>query len=211
MVTNTTYKWMLYGFIVLSVGVLTVYYSRTCAHTTPGTVIILNGPSGSGKTSIQKSFQHLMMPKLWIKLGIDSLFDGPLPDITLENLHYWQSSNPIRWVETTTDATNAPVITLFVGAEGQKVVHGMHSAIAAYAKQGCNVIVDYIAYNKEWVADLRNALTDIPAYWVKVNISLEELEKREAARGTSPKGHARSHYDSVHWDINYDFEVNSKR
>ena len=33
-----------------------------------GAVIILNGPSASGKSSIQKEFQALMMPKLWINL-----------------------------------------------------------------------------------------------------------------------------------------------
>ena len=67
-----------------------------------GTVIILNGPSVAGKSSIQKEFQNLMMQedKLWLKLGIDSLFDHPMPDITLENIEYWQSKNPIRWVET---------------------------------------------------------------------------------------------------------------
>src|ERR1700722_9416730 len=183
MFTVTAYKWGFFGCLAIVLVFLLLRHFGAAAVIKPGTVIILNGPSGSGKTSIQKSFQHLMMPKLWIKLGIDSLFDGSLPDITLENLPYWQSSNPIRWVETTTDAAQHPVITLFVGPEGQQVVHGMHSAIAAYAQQGCNVIVDYIAYKKEWVDDLRSKLQGVPTYWIKVNILLEELEKREAARG----------------------------
>lgn len=174
-----------------------------------GTVIILNGPSGAGKSSIQREFQTLMMPNLWIKLGIDNLFDKPMPDITLENLQYWQKTNLIRWVETTSDSSQNPVITLYVGEQGERVAHGMHGAIAAYAKSGCNVIVDYIAYQKAWVDNLRDELKDIKTYWVKVNIPLSILEQREAARGTSPKGHARSHYDTVYWDIKYDFEVDS--
>lgn len=178
---------------------------------TYGTIIILNGPSASGKSSIQKEFQFLMMPNLWIKLGIDNLFDKPMPDISLENIQFWQTKNPIRWVETTKDKDQNTIITLFVGEQGDKVAYGMNSAIADYAKNGCNIIVDYIAYKKEWLHDLRNKLNGIETYWVKVNIPLTVLEERETARGTSPKGHGRSHYDNVFWDLNYDLGVDTAK
>ena len=193
---------------VLAGGYMLLQKQRTKPY---GTVIILNGPSAAGKTSIQKEFQTLMMPNLWIKLGIDNLFDKPMPDITLENLAFWQKPNPIRWVTTTKDAQDNPIITLFTGEQGDLVAYGMNSAIAEYAKAGCNVIVDYIAYQENWLKDLQAKLATVPTYWVKVNIPLETLEEREAARGTSPKGHARSHYDTVHWNIKYDLEVNSSQ
>lgn len=202
------YKVAVIGVLVLFIAIImTLNYfkaSQKC-----GTVIILNGPSGSGKSSIQKEFQYLMMPNLWIKLGIDNLFDKPMPDITPENMQFWQTPNPIRWVQTTKDAQQNSVITLFTGPQGERVAYGMNSAIADYAKTGCNIIVDYIAYKKEWVDDLRTKLKNIKTYWVKVSIPLSVLEAREAARGTSPKGHARSHYDFVHWGLKYDLEVNS--
>jgi len=72
-----------------------------------------------------------MMPNLWIKLGIDTLFDKPMPDINLENLQFWQSPNPIRWVETTKDKYENAIRTLFTGEQGEKVAYGMDSAIAA--------------------------------------------------------------------------------
>jgi len=175
-----------------------------------GTVIILNGPSGSGKSSIQKEFQKLMMPNLWIKVGIDNLFDACMPEITLENLSYWQTTNDIRWVEESKDAAGNKTVTLFVGSQGEKVAYGMNSAIAAYAKNGCNVIVDYIAYNQAWFKDLQAKLAGIKVYYVAVDITLDTLEKREAARGTSPTGHARSHYHTVHGDNVYDVRVNSE-
>jgi chloramphenicol 3-O phosphotransferase len=193
---------------VLAGGYMLLQKQRTKPY---GTVIILNGPSAAGKTSIQKEFQTLMMPNLWIKLGIDNLFDKPMPDITLENLAFWQKPNPIRWVTTTKDAQDNPIITLFTGEQGDLVAYGMNSAIAEYAKAGCNVIVDYIAYQENWLKDLQAKLATVPTYWVKVNIPLETLEAREATRGTSPKGHARSHYDTVHWNIKYDLEVNSSQ
>jgi chloramphenicol 3-O phosphotransferase len=174
-----------------------------------GTVIILNGPSGAGKSTIQREFQKLMLPNLWVKVGIDNLFDMPLPDVTAENMEQWQTKNPIRWVEHGYDVNGNPVISLFVGDEGQKVVHGMNSAIAAYARNGCNAIVDYIAYKEDWLKDLKEKLADIKVYYVAVDIPLEVLEQREVARGTSPKGHARSHYTHVYGDMKYDLRVNS--
>lgn len=176
-----------------------------------GKIIILNGPSASGKSSIQKAFQSLMMPNLWIKLGIDNLFDNPMPDINLENLNFWQSKNTIRWIETMKDANGNSIITLFTGEQGEKVAYGMNSAIAEYAKSGCNCIVDYIAYKKEWICDLKNKLKDIKTYWIKVTAPLHILEERETARGTSPRGHARSHYETVFWDLHYDLEVDSEK
>lgn len=193
---------------IIGLGVITLNHFKPSPKY--GTVIILNGPSGSGKSSIQKEFQYLMMPNLWIKVGIDTLFDKPMPDINLENLTFWQKENPIRWITMAEDTGKNAVITLFTGEQGEKVAHGMNTAIAGYAKAGCNVIVDYIAYKKEWVDDLHSKLKGIKTYWVKVNIPLNVLEEREVARGTSPKGHGRSHYDTVHWDIKYDLEVNSE-
>jgi len=176
-----------------------------------GIVIVLNGPSGSGKSSIQKEFQKLYMPNLWIKVGIDNLFDNVMPEITPENMSFWQSKNPIRWVETSKDDKENNIVTLFVGHQGEKVAYAMNSAIAAYAKNGCNVIVDYIAYKKEWFDDLHEKLKNIKTFYVAVEIPLEVLEQREASRATSPKGHARSHYFTVYGDKTYDLTVSSEK
>lgn len=186
-----------------------LYFFRSVEKPNFGTVIVLNGPSGSGKSTIQREFQKSMLPNLWVKVGINNLFDMPLPDVTAENMEQWQTKNPIRWVEHGFDVNGNPVISLFVGDEGQKVVHGMNSAIAAYARNGCNAIVDYIAYKEDWLKDLKEKLADVKVYYVAVDIPLEVLEEREAARGTSPKGHARSHYTHVYGDMNYDLRVNS--
>lgn len=175
-----------------------------------GMVIILNGPSAAGKSSIQKAFQDLMMPSLWLKVGIDNLFDGPMPDITLDNIEYWQKPNAIRWVISTKDVQENNVITLFTGEQGQKVAYAMNNAIVAYAKSGCNIIVDYIAYKQEWLKDLQQKLKPFNTLYIAVDISLQELERRESARGTSPAGHARSHYDTVYGSVQYDARVNSE-
>jgi len=188
-----------------------LYFYEHGKQTCSGMVIVLNGPSGSGKSSIQKAFQNLMIPNLWLKVGIDNLFDVPMPDITPENMDTWQSQNPIRWVETTTDEEGSQVITLYVGKQGDKVAYAMNSAIAAYARNGNNVIVDYIAYDQKWFEDLKQKLSSCNTYYVAVDIPLEVLEKRERARGTSPSGHARSHYKTVYGPYTYDLRVNSAK
>lgn len=197
--------------LLLSAILCMIYLKKGNPMNSSGTVIILNGPSGSGKSSIQREFQKAMMPDLWIKLGIDTLFDAPMPDITPENLSIWQSPNPIRWVEQSEDAEGKNVITLHVGEQGERVAYGMNSAIAAYAHAGCNVIVDYIAYDHAWFRDLKEKLKDVKAYFVAIDIPLDILEQREAARGTSPAGHARSHYHTVYGDLRYDLRVSSEK
>lgn len=197
--------------LIFGLVLVTIYFYRTSYQQKTGTVIILNGPSGSGKTSAQKAFQQLMMPELWIKLGVDSLFDLPLPDISLDNMSYWQQPNNIRWVNDSLDQDDHKIITLLVGKDGEKVVHGMNSAIAAYAKSGCNVIVDYIAYDQAWLEDLQYKLKDIKTYYVAVDIPLDILEQREASRGTSPVGHARSHYHTVYGNQKYDFRIDTSK
>ncbi len=189
---------------------MALYFTQSRPQRSFGRVIVLNGPSGSGKSSIQKAFQNLMLPNLWIKVGIDTLFDQPMPDITPENMSLWQSPNPIRWVETSRDDDNHPVITLLLGEQGERVAYGMNSAIAAYAQNGADVIVDYIAYDQKWLVDLKEKLLPFQTFFVAVDIPLEVLEMREKERGTSPSGHARSHYSTVYGPYDYDLRVSSE-
>ena len=188
-----------------------------CAHLssaktkTSGIVIVLNGPSASGKSSIQRAFQRLKMPNLWVKVGIDNLFDSPMPDITVENLNFWQQENQIRWITSSEDVAGKKIVTLHVGEQGNMVAYAMNSAIADYAAHGCNVIVDYLAYKKDWFDDLQTKLKPYKTFYVAIDISREELERRETLRNTSPVGHARSHYSYVYWDKIYDLRVDSEK
>ncbi len=98
---------------------------------------------------------------------------------------------------------------LEVGPEGQMVIRGMHRAIAAYAHTGNNVIVDYIKYEGAWIPDLKEALKGIPVIWVGVTAPLEIIQQREKKRGTSPEGHARSHYYTIHQGMSYDVMIDT--
>ena len=175
-----------------------------------GTVIVLNGPSVAGKTSIQKDFQKLMLPNLWVKIGIDNFLVGVIPEINIDKMEFWQTPNSILYTQESIDTNGKKIITLHLGVQGEKVMFAMNSAIAEYAKAGCNVIVDYIAYKQEYLKDLEEKLKDINSYFIAVKIPLQTLEIREAVRKTSPVGHSRSHYFSVYGEKKYDLEVNSE-
>jgi chloramphenicol 3-O phosphotransferase len=177
-------------------------------HGTGGNVIVLNGPSVAGKTSIQKKLQELF-EEPYMAMGIDSILVGMLPT------RYFMGAPPdgeqVLYGVPSTDESGSPLFTLRFGPKGQRVIAGMHHAIAAFAEQGNNVIVDYILYEREWLPDFANALRSVNAYFVGVRIPLDTLEERERQRATSPRGHARSHYATVHAHGLYDVEVDTSR
>jgi chloramphenicol 3-O phosphotransferase len=173
-----------------------------------GQVIILNGPSVAGKSSIQRALQDaLAEPHL--AMGLDSLLVAMLPQ------RYFTSTEPDRkqvmWADPEVDTDGRPLFALHFGPVGRRALAGMHRAIAAYALAGNHAIVDYVLYEPEFLDELCDVLREVKVYFVGVRIELAVLEARELARGTSPPGHARSHYDVVHAHGLYDFEVDTTR
>ena len=196
---------------LVAIGFYSFYASKPTSASPKGTIIVLNGASASGKSSIQREFAN-MSRQLWLKVGIDNFFVGLLPEKFImgplpEDLK--PEEVVMKGIPSTDD--RGPLFTLIVGPAGQKVIAGMHRAIAAYASQGNNVIVDYIAYENAWLKDLANVLKDYTVYFVGVDIPLDVLEQREKVRATSPVGHARSHYDSVHAHGVYDLRVDTSK
>jgi len=196
-------------FIAVVFSGLFLFYKTANPIKNKATIVILNGPSAAGKTSIQKEFQKLMYEP-YLAIGLDNFFVGVLPQ------HYMggtptQLNMPkkdVAWGEFS-KKDEFPIFTLHFGVEGQKVISGMHHAIAAYAKQGNNIIVDYILYRPEWLKELVNVLKDYNVIFVGIDIPLELLEQREKQRATSPVGHARSHFDTVYGPNIYDIKCDT--
>lgn len=180
-----------------------------------GVVIILNGPSAAGKSSIQNEIQK-QSKSLFLKVGIDNFFDAllPTPDLTgfEETKEFNQYTNQgvfIRGIRMKLDHEGHQIVPLEIGPAGDKIISGMHHSIAAYASQGNNVAVDYILYKPEWLPDLIHALKSTKVYFIGIKAPLTVLEEREKSRGTSPIGHARSHYNHVHTGMTYDLELDA--
>jgi chloramphenicol 3-O phosphotransferase len=187
--------------------------SNNLATNQQGIVIILNGPSAAGKSSIQNEIQK-QSPALYLKVGIYNFFDAllPTPDLssfekTKELKQFTNDGIFIRGIQLKTDPEGHQIVPLEIGPAGDKVISGMHSAIAAYASKGNNEIVDYILYKPEWLPDLVQALKSTKVYLIGIKAPLSVLEDREKKRGTSPVGHARSHYYQVHQGMIYDLDL----
>jgi chloramphenicol 3-O phosphotransferase len=201
----TLLKNMLYAACAGIAILLTGGCMNDSARSDSGVVIILNGPSSVGKSSIIKAFQA-KRSEAWLSIGIDNFFVGVLPP------KFYLESTPEHHAVMhgiASEDKEGKLFTLEVGPEGQKVIRGMHRAIAAYAQSGNNVIVDYIKYEQGWIKDLTDALHGVKVVWVGVTASLESIQQREKKRGTSPEGHARSHYYTVHKDMNYDLMLDT--
>ncbi len=182
---------------ILAIAACTPYQSESF-----GTVIILNGPSAVGKSSIIKAFQD-KQDTLWLGMGIDNLFVGIMSmKYMLDPLYKVMQGFP-------TEDAGGKLFTLHIGSEGQKIIRGMHRAIAAYARTGNNVIVDYITYDPTWIADLHSSLKGINTVYVGVTASLETVQQREKSRGTSPEGHGRSLYENVHKGWKYNLKIDT--
>lgn len=197
-------KYLAYGLGATAL-VVAIHFLTKEPKMRSGMVIIVNGTSAVGKTSIIKAFQAKQR-RPWLSIGIDNFFVGVIPP------KFYLEDRPEHYTVmhgVASEDAQGKLFTLHIGAEGQKIIKGMHRAIADYAREGNNVIVDYIKYDPAWIADLQKSLKGIKNFWVGVTASLEAIKQREKARGTSPEGHARSVYTTVHDGITYDLMLNT--
>ncbi len=136
-------------------------------------VLFLNGTSSAGKTTIARQFQKLWEePSLYA--SIDS-FIFMFPDHVLRND---EVRKVVLW----------PLISAF------------NRSLPNLAECGFPLIVDYVMESPVWLKECVEALSNHNVYFVGVKCPLEELERREQARGDrrsdSPAGNM-SEYTSM--------------
>jgi chloramphenicol 3-O phosphotransferase len=91
------------------------------------------------------------------------------------------------------------------------VVSSVHTFAAGAAAAGLNAVVDGLLTARDWLKDAADQLADHRAFLVAVRCPLEELERREAARGDRRVGAARAQYDFIHAHGVYDLELGTSR
>lgn len=151
---------------------------------TRGNIIFLNGTSSSGKTSLTKKLQEIL-EEPYFHLSLD-VYENMAPEKHLKQ-NYWN--------------------TLRKGASG------MHNSISAFSDAGLNVIVDHVILeipeNEGWLDECVNKLYTYPVLFVQVNCPLDELERREIARGDRNIGQAKFQLERTYGHEIYDLEVNT--
>lgn len=157
----------------------------------PGTIIILNGTSSSGKTSLLRALQDAL--------------DGPFLDAGIDRFLWMLPKrylNPPLWDDVLGRATEA-------GATGQRLMSGMHHAIAALARAGNHIVADHVLVDPRWMDECARLFCDLPAFLVAVRCPLEIVEQREQQRQDRTLGQARAQFDLVHAHGVYDLEVDT--
>jgi len=150
-----------------------------------GKVILLNGASSAGKSSIARAVQARIDAPFW-HYSIDHIRDsGMLPmDRIRRGDFVWSEMRPAFF-------------------------DGFHRSLPALVGAGNNLIVEIIFETREWLADVVGLLAPFDVFFVGVHCDLEELERREKARGDRRLGDARRDFETAHRHAVYDFELDA--
>jgi len=159
-----------------------------------GTIIFLNGTSSSGKTSLSNELLQLLGGE-YMYLSVDNAIAG-VNDMLLNMFGTQLSREEVQAIERD-EMIETPVISLF------------HHYIAAFCRIGKNIVVDHVLVEPGWLKECVELLQDTRAYFVGVRCPLDELERRERARGDRPIGLAKAQIDIVHRHGRYDIEVHT--
>jgi chloramphenicol 3-O phosphotransferase len=143
-------------------------------------IIFINGTSSSGKTFVARELQK-RIPEPFCYYASDQLAD--------------------QGFRSSKEFASAP-------SERERFFDGFHRSIAAFAEAGNDLIIDHIVEEPSWADDLVRLLSPFEVFWVGVHAPVEELDRREEARGNRQPGEARFHL-KTHGYVRYDLQVDS--
>jgi chloramphenicol 3-O phosphotransferase len=167
-------------------------------------IVLLNGVSSAGKTTVAKALQD-ELPGPALLIGIDAVLVSALPRRYVAEPRCWQE------VYRYTYDADGRLTGIAIAAFGNRLVRGMHRAVAELACAGLDVIVDHVLSEPDWVGDLEAAWAGLEVLRVGLVCPIEVAEERERARGDRTLGWARAHIDLVHATIRYDLTVDTSR
>lgn len=144
--------------------------------------ILLNGTSSSGKSTLALALQKAMPePLLYVS---NDKFIFMTPEHVLKD-----------------DAVRPKVLMPLLSA--------FHRSLPLIAGCGFPMIIDHVIERRDWMDEIAEALRGLDVWFVKVDCPLEELERREIARGDRQVGFAKMQMEWVHRHGDYDAEVNT--
>jgi chloramphenicol 3-O phosphotransferase len=174
-------------------------------HTVPAPLIVLNGPSSSGKSSIIRALQDIW-PRPLFTSGLDAFIVGwPMSHVTFPG----EDGSPAApsGMRIVAGSGPAPSWVPEYGDEFHAVMRVAHGSWAQLSQVGIDVVVDHCIVDATLRQQARQTLVD--ALWVGVVCDVDELIRREAARGDRFRGFASGTSDMVHREMVYDFVVDT--
>jgi chloramphenicol 3-O phosphotransferase len=150
-------------------------------------IILLNGASSAGKTTLAKEIQR-QLDEPFLHVCSDQLVDMlPARRDETSPFAWWTNMRP-------------------------RFFAGFHRCIAALADAGNDLVVDHIVELPAWRTELDELLAPRhDVFFVGVHCDLDELDRRELARGDRRPGEGRTHVedDEIHAFMDYDHEVDT--
>lgn len=167
-------------------------------------IIILNGCPSAGKTSIIKEIQS-RSPTPLLNMGIDRFW----ATIPAQYKEYGSKAHEGYSFSKSYDNDANPIIYVKKGPFAHQLEKTMPHVINTFAECGHDVIVDEI-FNEEILHNYAKALQNQTVYFIGIECSLAELERREKLRGNRELGLARGHFNFVHINERYyDFTIDT--
>ena len=172
-----------------------------------GHVILLNGSSSAGKTTLAEMLQRLL-PAPYQLISLDQYRDG-LP-ARFRGLNAPDGTTGAQGLNVVpVEREGQRVTAIEFGDVGRRMLRGMRRAIAAFAHEGGNVIVDDLLLEKAFLLDYLEALRGLRVTFVGVRCPLDVVQARERTRPGRFPGTADSHFHEVHAHCTYDVEVDT--
>lgn len=159
-----------------------------------GRILFLQGPSSAGKTTLANALQ-VSLEECWWRLEAD---DIARMTPTSERNGWWEPTQEER-----PHPSWDPALRL------SRWFAGYFGCLATIAKTGTNIMAVGGWLQTDQLVQLAHTLDGIDALCVGVYCPVEELERREIARGDRPSGYARSQMELVHTHAPYDAEVST--
>jgi chloramphenicol 3-O phosphotransferase len=156
-------------------------------------IVIINGCASAGKTSIIKEMQKLYDKPL-LHVGIDR-FWAMIPDQYKE---YGSKAHEGYLFSQTVDSDNSPIVHVKKGPFGEQISATMPQVIKCFADGGYDVAVDEIFIGDVQLYNYVKALHNHTVYFVGIECTLQELERREKQRGNRSLGLARGQIEFIH-------------
>jgi len=150
----------------------------------PYPILFLNGTSSSGKTSAARALQ-----RVW---------GEPLLYVNNDAFIYMFSEAVLK------ERANLPRVL-------PPILSAFHRSLPLLAGCGFPMVVDAVIEQDGWMRECVTELAAFNVIFVGVHCPVEELERRELARGDRHIGQARWQFDHVHRFSAYDFELPTDR
>jgi chloramphenicol 3-O phosphotransferase len=168
-------------------------------------LIVLNGPSSAGKSTIISSLQDFW-PRPLFASGLDVFIGGwPISYVTLpdsENLPV-----PNTGMRIVAGVGPAPSWIPEYGDQFHEVMKFAHGCWAAMHDGGIDVVIDHVILDATLREQARSTLAN--AFWVGVTCDIDELIRRESARGDRRISFASGTAAVVHNEMSYDLTVDT--